>query len=137
MSFIKRYFRFFLINLLALWLTAFIFTGVSFIGGWQTIALAALVLTLLGTLIKPLVKLLLLPVNLITLGAFRWLVNVIVLWLVTFVIPQFQIKSFLFEGFNYQGFIIPSFYVATFWAFVLSSLVISLTNSLALWLIKK
>ncbi len=137
MSFIKKYFRFFLINFFSLWLVAYIFAGVSFVGGWQTIALAALVLTLLGTLVKPLVKLLLLPVNLITLGAFRWLVNVIVLWLVTFIIPQFQIKGFLFEGTNYQGFIIPSFYVATFWAFVLSSLVISLATSLTLWLIKK
>lgn len=137
MSFIKKYFRFFLINFFALWLVAYIFTGVSFVGGWQTIALAALILTLLGTLVKPLVKLLLLPVNLITLGAFRWLINVIVLWLVTFIIPQFQIKGFLFEGINQQGFTIPSFYVATFWAFVLSSLVISFTTSLTLWLIKK
>jgi len=137
MSFIKKYLRFFLINLFGLWLVAYIFTGVNFIGGWQTITLAALVLTLLGTLVKPLIKLLLLPVNLVTLGAFRWLINVIVLWLVTFIIPQFQINGFLFEGVNYQGFTIPSFYVATFWAFVLSSLVISFITSLTLWLIKK
>jgi len=137
MSFIKKYLRFFLINLFALWLVAYIFTGVSFTGGWQTLALAALVLTLLGTLIKPLIKLLLLPINLITLGTFRWLINVITLWLVTIIVPQFEIRGFLFEGVNYQGFIIPSFYLATFWAFVLTSLVISLVTTLTLWLIRK
>jgi len=137
MSFIKKYLRFFLINLFALWLVAYIFTGVSFTGGWQTLALAALVLTLLGTLIKPLIKLLLLPINLITLGTFRWLINVITLWLVTIIVPQFEIRGFLFEGVNYQGFTIPSFYLATFWAFVLTSLVISLVTTLTLWLIRK
>jgi len=137
MSFIKKYLRFFLINLFALWLVAYIFAGVSFTGGWQTLALAALVLTLLGTLIKPLIKLLLLPINLITLGTFRWLINVITLWLVTLIVPQFEIRGFLFEGVNYQGFTIPSFYLATFWAFVLTSLVISLVTTLTLWLIRK
>ncbi len=137
MSFIKKYLRFFLINLFALWLVAFLFTGVSFTGGWQTLALAALVLALLGTLIKPLIKVLFLPINLLTLGTFRWLINVITLWLATIIVPQFKIAGFLFEGFSYKGFIMPSFYMATFWAFVLASLVISIVTTLTLWLIKK
>lgn len=136
MSFIKRYLRLFLINLFCLWSIGFLLPGVKFIGGFQTIALTALVLTLIGSFIKPLIKLLLLPVNLLTLGAFRWLVNVITLWLVTLVVPQFIIQSFQFAGYTYNGFAIPTMFVATFWAFVLASLIISIITTFVLWLIK-
>lgn len=136
MSLIKKYLRFFLINFLALWLIGRFFTGVQFDGGYQTIALTALVLTLAGFLIKPLVGLLLLPINLLTLGAFRWLVNVITLWLVTLIVPQFKISGFLFTGFVYQGFAIPPMFLNIFWVYVLVAFTISLVTTLVLWLIK-
>jgi len=145
MSFLKKYLRLFFINFLALWmLSRFMlgFTlkvhpeGIEFLNGYQTIALTALVLTILGTLVKPLIKILLIPINLLTLGAFRWLINVITLWLVTLVVPQFKIGSFVFQGLNWNGFIIPSFFMARFWAFVLASLFISLVTSFVLWLTK-
>ena len=136
MSFLKNYFRLYLINFLALWLLGRFMLGVQFVGGYQTIALTALVLTLLGSLVKPLIKVLLIPINLLTLGAFRWLINVITLWLVTLIVPQFKIGSFVFPGINWNGFIIPSFFLARFWVFVLASLFISLITSFVLWLIK-
>lgn len=135
MSFIKKYLRLFLINYLALWLVAKYITGVVFIGGNQTMALAALVLTLIGLLIKPLISLLLLPINLLTLGSFRWLINVITLWLVTIIIPQFTISSFHFAGFSYKGFIFPAIFLATFWVYVLTAFFISLVITISLWLI--
>lgn len=145
MSFLKNYLRLFLINFLALWLLSRFtwgFTlkvhpeGIEFLNGYQTIALTSLVLTVLGTLVKPLIKILLIPINLLTLGAFRWLINVITLWLVTLVVLQFKIGSFVFQGLDWNGFIIPSFFVAKFWVFVLASLFISLVTSFVLWLTK-
>ena len=136
MSLIKKYLRFFLINFLALWLVERFFAGVSFDGGYQTIMLAALVLTMAGFLIKPLVGLLLLPINLLTMGAFRWLINVITLWLVTLAVPQFKISSFLFTGFVYHGFVIPTMFLNLFWVYFLVALTISLITTLVLWLIK-
>ena len=134
MNFVKNYLRLFLINFLALWLLSRFMQGVGFVGGYQTIALTALVLTLLSTLIKPLIKILLIPINLLTLGAFRWLINVITLWLVTLIVHQFEIGSFVFQGISWNGFIIPSFFLARFWVFVLASLFISLVTSFILWL---
>jgi len=145
MSFLKNYLRLFLINFLALWLLSrFMWgfalkvhpEGIEFLNSYQTIALTALVLTLLSTLVKPLIKILLIPINLLTLGAFRWLINVITLWLVTLIVPQFKIGSFVFQGLDWNGFIIPSFFVAKFWVFVLASLFISLVTSFVLWLTK-
>lgn len=132
----KSLLRSFVINIAALWLVTQILPGVSFIGGYQTLLLAAITLTIVNLLVKPLINLLLLPINLLTLGAFRWLVNVATLYLVTLLIPQFQISEFLFPGFLYQGFIIPQINLTAFWVLVLSSFLISLIGSFFYWLIK-
>jgi putative membrane protein len=133
---IKKYLRLFLINLASLWLISQILAGVSWEGRGETLTLAALSLTLINLVIKPLIKVLLLPINLLTLGAFRWLVNVIALYLVTLIIPQFKVESFVFPGFSWEGFVIPSFPLGTFWVFVIASFLISLITSFLLWLIK-
>lgn len=132
----KKYLRLLLFNFVSLWITSFILEGVGYLGGYQTLAIAAGVLTLVNLLVKPLVNILLLPINLITLGTFRWLINVITLYLVTVIVPQFKIVAFKFTGSAYQGFIIPQIYISTFWAFVLASFVISLITSFLLWLTK-
>lgn len=133
---IKKYFRLFLINLVSLWLAVELIDGVTLSGDMRTLASTALVLTLVNLFIKPLLHLLLLPINLITLGAFRWLINVLTLYLVTLIVPQLKVSGFLFPGFSYQGFIIPEIFLTTFWAFVLASFLISLATTFLLWLIK-
>jgi putative membrane protein len=137
MSLIKKYLRLFLINFLALWLIGQLFSGVHFTNGYQTVALTSLVLTLASFIIKPLVGLLLLPINLLTLGSFRWLINVITLWLVTLIVPQFKISGFLFTGFVYHGFVIPAMFLNLFWVYILVALIISLITTFILWLVNK
>lgn len=132
----KRLLRSFVINTATLWLVTQILPGVGYAGGYQTLLLTALALTIVNLLVKPLINLLLLPINLLTLGAFRWLVNVAALYLVALIVPQFQINSFLFPGFTYQGFIIPSINLTVFWVFVLTSFLISLISSLFYWVVK-
>jgi len=132
---VKKYLRLFLINCAAIWLLAKILPGVSLSGGYQGLVAAAIALTVVNFAIKPLVNLLLLPINLITLGAFRWLINVLTLYLVTLVVPQLKIAAFLFPGYSHQGFIIPEIYLNIFWVFVLSSFIISLVTVFLVWLI--
>lgn len=131
---VKKYLKLFLINSASIWLIAQLAAGIILKEGLQTLVTAGLVLTLVNLGVKPLINLLLLPINLITLGTFRWLVNVLVLWLVTAIVPQFQINAFAFSGFNWQGFIIPSLMLGKFWAFVLISFLISLATGFLLWL---
>jgi putative membrane protein len=132
----KKYLRLFLYNGFSLWLTASLIPGVNFLGKYQVVALTALVLTLVNVLVRPLVNLLFLPINLLTLGSFRWLINVIALYLVTKLVSQFQIGGFQFLGFNYRGLIVPAFFISTFWVYVLASFGISLITSFLLWLSK-
>lgn len=73
-----------LVNALALYLVSRTYAGVSFAPGADvgSILIAALVLGIVNALIRPVLLLLSLPVNLLTLGLFTLVVNGIVLWLV-------------------------------------------------------
>jgi putative membrane protein len=72
------------LNALALWLTTLLYSGVYFAPGTGAldVLLAALVLGLVNALIRPLLLLLSLPVNLLTLGLFTLVVNGVVLSIV-------------------------------------------------------
>lgn len=132
---IKKYLRIFLIDFASLWLVSRVLSGISFDNKIEILIYASLTLTIINFIVKPLIKLLLLPINILTLGAFRWLANVIALYLVTQIIPQFRVESFTFPGFAYQGFIIPSFHLGIFLAFVVASLLLSLISNLFFWII--
>ncbi|EYB66678.1 membrane protein [Deinococcus phoenicis] len=73
-----------LVNALALYLLTRVYGGVSFAPGTDAVSviLAALVLGIVNALIRPVLLLLSLPINLLTLGLFTLVVNGVVLWLV-------------------------------------------------------
>lgn len=57
--------------------------------------LAALVLGLVNALVKPLVVLLTLPVTLLTLGLFLFVINALMLWLSSAIVPGFKVNGFV------------------------------------------
>ncbi|PIZ45666.1 hypothetical protein COY30_01575, partial [Candidatus Woesebacteria bacterium CG_4_10_14_0_2_um_filter_44_9] len=87
-------------------------------------------------LVKPLINLLLLPLNLITFGFFRWVSSAIALYLVTLVIPGFKIIGFSFAGFSSRWLDIPAFSLSGFFAFIGFSFAISAFASIIHWLVK-
>ncbi len=56
--------------------------------------LAALVLALLNTLIRPILLILTLPVNVLTLGLFTFVINGFLFWLATQMLEGFAVRSF-------------------------------------------
>ncbi len=73
-----------LVNALALYLLTLVYSGVRFTPGADVVGviLAALVLGIVNALIRPVLLLLSLPVNVLTLGLFTLVVNAVVLWIV-------------------------------------------------------
>ncbi len=134
---LKKHLRLYLINLAALAITAHFIDGVSYQGGFWSLAWIALIFLLVETFLKPLAKLLLLPINLITLGTFRWVINVLVLYLVTRITPELTVIGFYFKGFTYQGFTIPAMNISLVWTFILASFFISWVSATLIWLAKK
>ena len=54
----------------------------------------ALILALVNTFLKPILKLIFSPLILITLGVFTFLINIFLLWLVVYFAPELSISGF-------------------------------------------
>jgi putative membrane protein len=130
----KSLLRSIIINLAALQSAVLLIPGITNAGGVKTLVWAIVVLAIMNLLVRPIISLLLLPINLLTLGAFRWLINVAVLFLLTLIVTELKVKGFTFNGFEYHGFIIPTIQISKFWTLVLASATISVTNSFLFWL---
>lgn len=73
-----------LVNALALYLLTRVYNGVSFAPGTDVVSVvvAALVMGIVNALIRPVLLLLSLPINILTLGLFTLVVNAVVLMIV-------------------------------------------------------
>src|SRR6478672_4246022 len=81
-----------LINALALLALPYIFTSIH-IDTFTSALIAALVLGLINTLIRPILILLTLPVTLLTLGLFIFVINGLMFWLVGSFISGFVVSG--------------------------------------------
>jgi putative membrane protein len=82
-----------LANIVALLAADWIFDGVS-IERWWPLILGAAVLGVANTIVKPILTLLTLPLVIITLGLFYFVINVLMLALAEWIAPDFSIDGF-------------------------------------------
>lgn len=130
----KTLLRNFLINLAALWIATKIIPGLTYTGGVKSVVLGALVFMVINWLIVPLLKVMFLPLNLLTVGIFGWAVNVIALYFLTVVYPQFHLSPFDFPGANFGALIIPPLSLNLLEVAILSSAVVGFISNFLQWL---
>ena len=82
-----------LANIVSLLVADWIFDGVS-IERWWPLILGAAVLGIANTIVKPILTLLTLPLVIITLGLFYFVINVLMLALAEWIAPDFSIDGF-------------------------------------------
>ncbi len=83
-----------LFNAVALLITAYLVPGIH-VSGFSTALVAAIILGVVNTLIRPVLLLLTAPINLLTLGLFTFVVNAVLLMLVSGIVPGMAIDSFM------------------------------------------
>ena len=111
-------------NLIIRWLTntlaligiAYYLPGIG-VSGFYAAFVAALVLGLLNAIIKPVIVFFTLPINILTLGLFTFIINAFLFWFVGTIVKGFTVSGFL-----------PAFYGA---------LIMTLVNWLLNGLLKK
>lgn len=81
------------INVLALLAADALFDGVR-LDTWQATVGAAILLALVNAYLRPLLVMLTLPINILTLGLFTLLINAGLLKLVSWIIPAFHLTGF-------------------------------------------
>jgi putative membrane protein len=97
-------------NVIALFVAAWILSGVSYGDQWWTLFIAAAVFTLINAWVKPILAILSIPFIVVTLGLFYFLINVLMLYLTDWIVPDFEIR--------------------TFWWGVLAAIIVSIVNGL-------
>jgi putative membrane protein len=132
---VKTLLRYFLINLAALSLTAHYIPGLTFTGGFKSLFLGAIAFMLINFLLVPLLKVLFLPLNLLTLGLFSFLINVLALYALTTIVSDFVLVPFHFSGLSLGVISIPGMDLATFWVAVLASIMIGVITHFLQWLV--
>lgn len=80
------------LNILSLMATAYLVPGFT-IANLQSLVLAAIIIGVLNTFIRPLLMLVSAPINFITLGLFTFVVNAIILRLAALIVPGFNIEG--------------------------------------------
>lgn len=134
---LRLFLRTIAINLASVYLASQILSSViSYVGGYQTLLMAALVIAAVNLFVRPIVNLLLLPIHLVTLGVFRWIANLITLYIVTWLVPNLQIHAFTFSGANLRYIIIPAISFSPFGAFVVATFTLTVTFHFIYWILQ-
>jgi putative membrane protein len=81
------------VNALAIWLATVIVPGIE-ARSVTTVIVAALVLGLVNAIVRPVLLVLTLPLTLVTLGLFLFVLNALCLWLTSAVVPGFDVRGF-------------------------------------------
>jgi len=97
-------------NVAALFVAAWVLSGVSYGDSWWTLLIAAVVFTLANAFVKPVLAVLSIPFIVVTLGIFYFLINVLMLYVTDWVVGDFEIK--------------------TFWWGVLAAIIVSIVNGI-------
>ncbi len=94
----SRIFITWLINTIAIMIAIKFVPGVTFTGEWWGILLTGVVFGFVNAIIRPLVKLLTLPLLILSLGLFTFIINAIMLGITSWISEQLNL------GFNVEGF---------------------------------
>lgn len=109
-----------LINAVAIWLAAYLLSGLSFEGSVWNLLIVAIIFGLVNALIRPIVKLLTLPINIMTLGLFTLVINALMLILTVWLSGSLSLQGGFFEN---------------IWTALLGAIIISIVSTIASWLL--
>ncbi len=83
-----------ILNALALIVTSYIVPGIE-VANFTTAILAAVVLGVVNTFIKPILSFITAPLTIVTLGLFTFVVNAVVLFIVSAVVPGVNVEGWV------------------------------------------
>lgn len=83
-----------LVTALSLMITAHIVPG-FFVRSFIAAAIAAVILGLVNAIVKPILIILTLPLTILTLGLFLFVINALTIWLAGTLTPGFEVRGFI------------------------------------------
>jgi putative membrane protein len=81
-------------NAVALFVAAWVLSGISYGDSWWSLLIAAVVFTIVNAFVKPILTVLSIPFIVVTLGLFYFLINILMLYITDWLVTDFEIDSF-------------------------------------------
>jgi len=82
-------------GILSLWLAIKYVPGVEFVGETKYLLIAGGVLGLINFFIKPILKIITLPLRILTLGLFSLVINMLMVWIIDILFPELIIQGII------------------------------------------
>ncbi len=120
----------------ALYFLPMIIPGFYVQGGIFTILSGAIALTLMFLVLRPILSIISLPINMITLGLFYIVINTFILYLLSVFINGVRVAPFHYPRTEIVGFIIPSISFSMLLAYIYTAFVLSCIESFFKWMMK-
>lgn len=117
-----------------LYVTEQMLQGLTVNGGWQTYLYGGIFLAIGFKILKPIITIISLPFQIITLGVFSIVIMALILFIITLIFPAISVNAFIFSGLSYGGIEIHKFYISQLLSYVVISATIYLTTKLIKWL---
>jgi putative membrane protein len=83
-----------LFNTVALFVATWLLSGLSYGSDWWALLIAGLVFTIVNFFVKPVLAVLSIPFIIVTFGIFYFLINILMLYLTHWIVPQFTLATF-------------------------------------------
>jgi len=122
----------------ALYATGMFIPGFAVTQSIKGFLIASIVVTLAFTFLSPLIRFVLLPINIITLGIFSWLAQVVVFYIALSFFPTlFSVKSWNFVGWQVSqlGITIAPMNIGVITTIIIAALMISFIAGLVQWIL--
>ena len=132
----KKILKFTLLISFALALQNQFWQNLSFDQNVLSIIKVALILTIFELLLKPIIKILLLPINILTLGLFRIVINTLGFYIAAFILSDFRIGPIHTPSSQMLGYNILALQFIGFWAHVVNSTTNNFILSIFKYIIK-
>lgn len=133
----KQILRQYLFFVVSIYLVDKFIPGISYSDNWVVLLESSLLLFIVHFSIRPLANLIALPINVLTLGLFSFLINGLMLYLVTLGIGDFKVHAFYSPAVNLGVVRFNTVFVSTFFSYILIAFLISLTRNFFIWLCSK
>lgn len=121
----KKILRYVLLLTFALITTNHIWGNLSFQTLPSAILKTALVLAIFEVILKPIIKIITIPINILTLGFFRIIINTLGLYLAVFLFEGFKVGNINSPATKILGLSIPQLKFQGFWTYLVTSFTIS------------
>lgn len=133
----KKILRQYLNTTVTLWLASYFSFLFFFSDTFPSILITSAVYTLLNLILKPALKVIFMPINLITLGFLSWVPTVLILYITNLFVSDFSVLPFTTSSFTFIGINLPPLNFGFISAHIIAAAIFALIRRLIVWIYKK